>query len=154
MSRVSDEEVARIYDIFKEYAERHLRSNDNPNLGLCAFNEMPEPSLLHIIIPITGVNRVDYREMDRALAGFPEGGASLHQEEGEDGKPKYWVYIPIPQKKKKKYKSPRHKGVSYALDHRQPSCTQMLLYVIGFLIIGMFAALYTTKGDWSFAVEK
>jgi len=149
MSKVSDEDVSRIYEAFKEYAERELRTNDNPNLAPRAFNEMPEPSLSHIIIPLTGVNRVDYREMDRALRDFPEGGASLHQEEGVDGKPEYWVYIPIPIPRKKRH-SKKH-GHSPRSKHAtpRPSCTWMLLYVIGFLAVGMVATLFTTRADWS-----
>lgn len=153
MSRVSDAEVARVYDAFKEYAERELRNNDNPNLAPRAFNEIPEPSLSDIIIPLTGVNRVDYREMDTILRDFPEGVASLHQEEGIDGKPEYWVYIPIP-KKRKKHRSPRrkhHHHVSHVIDYsnKKPSCTQMLLYVIGLLMVGMVATVFTTRSDWA-----
>lgn len=150
---VSDEDIEEIYDAFKEYAERELRDDDNPNLSPCAFNEIPPPTLTHVLIRLTGVNRVDYRYMDELLLDFPKGGAELYQEESPEGKPEYWVKIPLPKRRKRRNtNSPRrqkHSRHTPATDTK-PSCTIMLLYVIGLLSLGIVATLFTTREDWLF----
>lgn len=151
MRGLSDEDVEEIYDAFKEYAERSLRDDDNPNLSPCAFNEIPPPTLTHILIKLTGVNRVDYRYMDELLLDFPKGGAELYQEETPEGKPEYWVKIPLPKRRKKRNtNSPRSLNRhSASVVDTKPSCTMMLLYVIGLLSLGIIATLFTTKQDWA-----
>ena len=154
MSGVSDAEVSRIYESFKGYIERELRDANNPNLAPCAFHQMVEPSLTHILIHLTGIEHLNIRKMDRKLSKFPDGGAALYQEEAPDGKPNYWVEIPIPKHSKRRHhnrgrgRSPRRRHVSHVIDPDKPSCIKMLIYVIILLIIGMLAALGTTRADW------
>lgn len=139
MGRVSDDDMIRMYNSFKQYALNVLRDDNNPNLAPVPFNQMVEPSLSSYIIHLTGVQRVlNYREIDQLLSEFPDGSASLCQEEGIDGKPEYWVEIPIPRNNKRN-NNRRH--TSYVIDHNKPSCTKLLLLVIVFLVTLMVGVI-------------
>ena len=141
MSRVSDEDVERIYDSFKTYTLDRLRDDENPNLAPCAFNEMAPPSLSHIIIKLTGLQRVNYRRMERILSKFPDGGAELQQDESVTGKANYWVEIPIPRKSRHKKGKHKSRHVSHVIDHSKPSCTRLLALVVVLLAMVVIAGL-------------
>jgi len=146
MSRVSDKAVTRVYNSLKVYVENNLRDDVNPNIALISFNQVPPASLSHITIPVTGIQRLNTRKVDRILADFPDGGAQLYNEEGVDGKLEYWIEVPVPKKRSKSKKRSRSsKRVSYAIDPDKPSCTKLLLMVCALLALGIVGVMLTIE---------
>ena len=133
--------VSAIYREFKDFCETELADDENPRLGPVAFNDMVPPSLTTIIIHLVGVQKVDTRRMDKKLSRFRDGNARLCSEEGVNGKPEWWVEIPLPRKKKK-HGSKRSVGRHKTPNPFKPSCTKLLLCILLFVLI-LFGGLVT-----------
>lgn len=126
MNGADDDMIVHIYDAVKVICIDRLRDDHNPNLAPVSFNQMRPPTLTHILVHLTGLQKADTNHINHVLRDFPFGKAELVGEEDERGKMQWWIEVEIPRETRRhKHKHHQHHG--YDKYGKRPSCTRLLV---------------------------
>ncbi len=144
---------AALYDDFQDYIVSSVRGRDNPTLCLKAYDMVKQKTDTHLEVVLENVDNADRRMYEKIEEGFRAGTQMKTQElVANGGGFGFHVYIPLKDKKSGGSSSVggyfRSGSGSSSRKRRQPSQNLLMLYIIGFCALVIFAVLKTSAVEW------
>jgi hypothetical protein len=138
-----------LYDLFSDYVRDHVRDRSNPNITLCAFGSLPEPSVTHMCIPLENVT-TGTGKLFTVTEEFRPGTKLKTEEVADTGVNQFYAYIPFDgprgssSKGSKGSKSSKGSSISAYTPH---------FYVVGVFILIIIAILKTEMRQWEYFLQ-
>lgn len=142
------DELAELYDEFKDYVHNKVRDKDsNPALTVCVFDHMKRTKI-HMKLILENVVSVT-SSFCRRVEGFRPGTVYKTEENLKDGGSTHMVYIPIESEAaEKKHRSKG--GGSRSGDGGPPNQMYLVGYVFMLLLTIIVAVAKTSMADWRY----
>ncbi len=139
-----------LYDDFQDYIVNTVRSRDNPTICLKAFDMVKQGTDTHLEVVLENADSVTSQVYELIEKGFRAGTKMKSRDLITNGAPAFHVYIPL--KVGSKGKNGGWSGSSGSKGKRtkyqQPNQNLLMIYIIGFCALIIFAILKTSAVEW------
>lgn len=146
--RKEDEIRAKLYDEFLDYVQTKVRNDeDNPNLSLIEFENLPESGTTHMTVYMENVDHINSK-LIKTVEAFKPGTQFDTKEDRKTGTKIPVIFLPLNTDKKKGYSVSSSKSGS-----KPPSQTTLMVYMVLLLCSVIIGLIKIPTSDWQYFLK-